>query len=352
MAVSDADLDGPSERLRRAVVRVGVVPAWVVLSAVALGTAATALGGTTPADVPSLVRYLPFLASLVVFGLPHGATDHLAVARLGGPRPFTAVAALYVLGGATYLAVWLLAPAVGFVSFVLLTWYHWGQGDLYVLLAVGDHLRTRGQRLLAVAVRGGIPMIVPLVAFPEVYRAVVAATVGLFDPSTGRWFAVAFRPEVRLALGGGLAACSLAAVALGWVRGGWSDRGWRVDALETGLLWTYFLAVPPVLAVGLYFCLWHSLRHVVRVVAADERTGGASLARGRVGSALADFGRDALPNTVGALALLAGLAVVAPPDAEPASLLGLYLVLLAVLTLPHALVVTWMDLRQGVWSAS
>ncbi|MFB6301891.1 MAG: Brp/Blh family beta-carotene 15,15'-dioxygenase [Haloferacaceae archaeon] len=31
-------------------------------------------------------------------------------------------------------------------------------------------------------------------------------------------------------------------------------------------------------------------------------------------------------------------------------LLGLYLVGIAVLTLPHVAVVTWMDLRQGVWT--
>jgi len=50
--------------------------------------------------------------------------------------------------------------------------------------------------------------------------------------------------------------------------------------------------------------------------------------------------------------VLVGLAFVAPPGGNLLSLLGLYLVLLAVLTLPHTAVVTWMDLREGVWSAS
>ncbi|UPV72855.1 Brp/Blh family beta-carotene 15,15'-dioxygenase [Halorussus limi] len=336
---------GPPAGFGGELFRIAVVPAWLALTAVAV-TAALGVG----ADLPTVVRYLPFLASLVVFGLPHGAADHLAVERLGGRRPLVAVGAAYLVGGALFLAAWLAAPALGFVSFVLLTWYHWGQGDLYVLLAVGDHLRTRGQRLLALAVRGGIPMVVPLVAFPEVYRSVAAATVRLFDSGgvTVTALDVAFGPAVRVAVGGGLAALSLAALVLGGVRGGLASRGWRVDALETGLLWAYFLLVPPILAVGLYFCLWHSVRHVVRLLAVED--GGRSLAPGRLGVGLAGFARDALPNTVGALVVLGGLAVLAPPEGGFLSLLALYLVLLAVLTLPHAAVVTWMDWREGVWS--
>jgi Brp/Blh family beta-carotene 15,15'-monooxygenase len=345
--------DSPAD-LGRALVRVAVVPAWVALGAVgAVAAVVAVVGHGAGTYLPPVVRYLPFLASLIVFGLPHGAADHLAVARLGGSRPMVAVGAAYLLGGAAYIGVWLVAPALGFASFIVLTWYHWGQGDLYVLLAVGeDYLRSRGQRLGALAVRGGIPMIVPLLGSPEVYRSVAEATVRLFDSGlvTAATLDAAFRPEVRLALGGGLAALSLAALAVGGVRAGVDSRGWRIDALETGLLWTYFLVVPPILAVGLYFCLWHSVRHVVRLVAVED--GGVGLERGQILPALAGFGRDALPNTVGALVVLVGLAFVAPPGGNLLSLLGLYLVLLAVLTLPHTAVVTWMDLREGVWSAS
>ncbi|WP_276300153.1 Brp/Blh family beta-carotene 15,15'-dioxygenase [Halorussus lipolyticus] len=327
-----------------ALVGVALVPAWVALGAVG---ALAVLGDVS--DLPPAVRYLPFLASLVVFGLPHGGADHLAVARLGGSRPWVAVGAAYLVGGAAYLGVWLVSPAVGFASFIALTWYHWGQGDLYVLLSVGDHLRTRGQRLSALAVRGGIPMVVPLVGFPGVYRSVAEATIRLFDPGIvgSAALAAAFRPETRLALGGGLAALSVGALAVGAVRTGTESRSWRIDALETGLLWAYFLVVPPILAVGLYFCLWHSVRHVARLLVVEDES---ALEPDRLGPALAGFGRDALPNTVGALAVLGGLAVVAPPEEGLLSLLGLYLVLLAVLTLPHTAVVTWMDHREGVWS--
>lgn len=46
--------------------------------------------------------------------------------------------------------------------------------------------------------------------------------------------------------------------------------------------------------------------------------------------------------------IFAGLYLLAPVE-DVAGVIALYLVLLAVLTLPHVLVVTWMDVKQGIW---
>jgi len=51
-----------------------------------------------------------------------------------------------------------------------------------------------------------------------------------------------------------------------------------------------------------------------------------------------------------ALVLLLGLYLIVPGSGvAPLTLLSLYLVLISVLTLPHVVVVTFMDLRQGLW---
>jgi hypothetical protein len=54
-----------------------------------------------------------------------------------------------------------------------------------------------------------------------------------------------------------------------------------------------------------------------------------------------------------ALVLLFGLYFVVPGTGSqgqsPASLLAVYLVLISALTLPHVVVVSFMDLRQGLW---
>ena len=127
---------------------------------------------------------------------------------------------------------------------------------------------------------------------------------------------------------------------------------WWLDAAETGLLAAFFSAVPPLLAIGLYFTLWHSLRHVVRTVLLDDPAVDA-LARGDSLTAVRRYARDAAPNTVGALVVVALVWVTVPQT--PAGVEGAvaaYLVLLAVLTLPHVVVVTALDRAQGVWGGA
>lgn len=323
------------------------VPVWLALALAALPF----LAGIA---VPSWVRYVPFLASILLLGLPHGAVDHLATARVGGidrlGHPFVAVALVYLLAGGAYLLAWLVAPAASFAFFIALTWFHWGQGDLYVLAALPErtHLRSRLQRGLCIAVRGGLPMVVPLLAFPGVYREVARTVVQLFDPGAIGTLDPLFTLPVRLALGIGLAGLSAVALGLGYRRvdDECRRRAWRLDVAETALLWGFFLVVPPILAVGLYFCLWHSLRHVVRVIVLED--GGSAVAPTSVPSGFVRFAREAAPLTVGALVIFGGLYLLAPVG-DVAGLIALYLVLLAVLTLPHVLVVTWMDYRQGIW---
>jgi Brp/Blh family beta-carotene 15,15'-monooxygenase len=336
-------------RVRETLADGALAPAWV---AHGLLVVPFLLG----VDVPLVLQYAPLAVSVLVLGLPHGAVDHLAVPRVRD-RPVTiralaGVGALYGLLGGAYLALWFLAPVPAFLLFIALTWAHWGQGDVYALLALADvdHLRTRAQRVATAAVRGGLPMLVPLLSAPGQYRRVARALTGRFGVGPAE-LAPLFRVETRLALGVGFAALTLGTLAVGLARAGsgLADRGWRVDAGETALLWVFFLAVPPVLAVGVYFCVWHSLRHIARLVLLDEGS-VTGLERGQVGPALRGFARDAAPLTAVSVAFLAAfyyLVPVRPGNLE--GVVGLYLVLIAVLTLPHFVVVALMDRVQGVW---
>jgi Brp/Blh family beta-carotene 15,15'-monooxygenase len=102
-----------------------------------------------------------------------------------------------------------------------------------------------------------------------------------------------------------------------------------------------------VFAVGVYFCLWHSLRHIARLLVLEDAT---DLRTAPLRAALGRFTVEALPLTVVSLALLGGLWLVMPaPPTDILGRLGLYLVVIAVLTLPHTAVVTWMDRAQSVW---
>jgi hypothetical protein len=57
-----------------------------------------------------------------------------------------------------------------------------------------------------------------------------------------------------------------------------------------------------------------------------------------------------MPLTVAALAMLAGFRfIVLAPDSSPLDQVAAYLVLISALTVPHALVVAWMDGREEIW---
>jgi Brp/Blh family beta-carotene 15,15'-monooxygenase len=329
---------------------------WLVLGALAFG-------GAAGVQVPETWRYAPLLASVVAFGLPHGAIDYVALPRaVAGEVTLGLVAAvsvLYAVAGATYTLLWFLAPVPAAVLFILVTWFHWGQGELYPLVGLlgADHLDRPG-RVATMLVRGGLPMLVPLVGFPEVYRAVVDSFVTPFG-GTAADLAWLFAGETRLALGLGFGLLTAVVIARGYLlagdpRGGGDNapgggRPWLVDAGETVLLWVYFLTVPPVFAIGVYFCLWHAVRHIARAVGVDQRAAD-SLQAGDVWSALARFLKEALPLTALALVLFGGLWLAVPIEPTLREATGLYLVFIAILTLPHVLVVLWMDRAQGLWS--
>ena len=329
----------------RETLRVPVV--WLPWIPVAACTVAFAAG----ADLPRTWRYLPLVASVVVLGLPHGAVDWATLPRAVtgrlDARWMVVVGVVYLVAGGAYVLGWFLAPVASAVVFVAVTWFHWGQGELHPLAAVlgADHLDRLDQRVLTVLVRGGLPMLVPLLSFPDRYREVVAAFAAPFGGTVAE---LPVGPDARLALGACFAVLTAATLALGYRRAG--DRhAWAVDAGETALLWAFFLVVPPVFAVGVYFCCWHSARHIARVLTLDERA-TAALSRGRLGPALRRFAREAALPTLGGLAVVGALWVTAPSPPESLSgVVALYLVAIAVLTLPHVVVVTWIDRAQGYW---
>ncbi|MCU4752477.1 Brp/Blh family beta-carotene 15,15'-dioxygenase [Halobacteria archaeon AArc-curdl1] len=325
------------------------------------GAIATVLGGVLLSSLavvlslPTWIQFLPFGISVVVLGLPHGAVDHLVIPRARGEHPrwrsMLGVGILYLLVGGVYTLLWLLEPAVAFGAFILVTALHWGQGDVYALRVFEEttHLENGFNRAATLAVRGSIPMLVPLVAFPGEYERVATAIVGLVDPSAVTALEPAFTRTGRLVVAFGLGTLILATLVMGFVRTNGDRRPWFIDAAETIGLVGYFALVPPILAIGLYFCLWHSLRHILRTMLLDPVARGA-LEDGDSRRAWRRFARDATPLTLGGLAVI-GLLALALPQA-PGGLdetLGLYLIGIAVLTLPHVVVVALLDRIEGVW---
>ncbi|WP_410765840.1 Brp/Blh family beta-carotene 15,15'-dioxygenase [Haloferax sp. DFSO60] len=347
MAVTAQPETQPPGETRR-VARLIFEYTWLV---VAVATLLWSVGGTLPSEY----RYVPLLLSMVIFGLPHGALDHVTLPRERGTnlsvRSLAVVGLLYALFATAYAAVWFTAPTLAFVTFLLLTWFHWGTGDLFplVLLVERTHLDTRLQRVFVATARGAIPLLVPIIAHPVTYREAATAVVQLFDPTLSLTWLTA--PTFRTALGIGFTALTLTALFAGrlGVVDAETRRSWYYDLTETALLILLFVVLPPIVALGVYFPLWHSTRHLARIALLDDRTAGP-LRDGRIGTAALKLGIDAIPMTVGALVIFALLAVAVPTQlGSMQDLADAYLVLLAVFTLPHTIIVTWLDKIQHIW---
>ncbi len=308
--------------------------------------------------LPDWIQYAPFFASALLFGLPHGAADHVTPFWMNREtitlRKLIRFSLLYLILVGLYLSWWYIAPSLAFLFFIMMTWFHWGQGDLYALIGLfnAQHLNRFLLRVATLLIRGGLPMFVPLLMFPDTYRAVANDTIGRFVTGDVASLAWLFDPTLRWYGGAVFVAFILFTFTWSWFSSPASRRSWWFDATETGLLFLYFSVVPPLLAVGLYFCLWHAVRHILRLQELNPDA-NRMVHAGNQWSLWQQFFTTAAPLTGGALILLALLAWAVPQTPQAiGSYLGIYLAFIAALTFPHTILVTWLDLRQGIWSSS
>lgn len=294
--------------------------------------------------------FVPLLLSVVLLGLPHGALDHLVPGRLGwrwGTRFWPVLA--YCLGYAAlaglYLLAWRWVPLAAYGLFLLLSLLHWGQGDLRFLEQVLERRRRApAWALVGVLARGSLPILVPLLAQGEWFSRLGAAITQAFGGEAVGWAlpsGVLFGAAVLL---GAL----LGAYVWDTLRSARDARAGALELAEVALLLVVFVWVPAPLSIGLYFACWHAWRHLGRLLALDadgarEVAGGHWVGRHWVGPVLR-LARGVLPLTLVSLAALGALyGWAAPRVTSLEAFTGLYLSLIAALTLPHALLVACMD---------
>ena len=327
---------------------------WAALAGLTLLFGGLRLAGYTPSLETQAAIYL---VGMVALNLPHGGYEHFANLRRRVARFRYGYVGAYLLMASAFVGLFLLAPVAGLALAVTVAVLKGGGGDLHVLRATTgtSHVRSRAQRALAVAARGGAVMAVPIVAFPGTFHTFSALMVSMADP--GGLAGLARRFELtRLLVGGGYGAVVLA--HLGWgFRRRTGDGAWLADAAETLLLVGYFAVVPVVVAVGLYFPLWYSLRQVAREFAVESP---ASEGRDLLG------GTDATPGAValrawgvlvaGALATaaVAGGFWLAVPNPLPSpslrfGLVAFWSVFISVIALPHVVVGSVLDRGRGIW---
>jgi Brp/Blh family beta-carotene 15,15'-monooxygenase len=254
------------------------------------------------------------LAGVALVGMPHGSFDHMVAerplrARLGRWwwAPF----------GAGYLAMaslvwvgWTAAPATALTLFLAVSVLHFGLGDAE---RETDGLARRAGDVLA---RGGLPVLLPMALNPATVEPLVAALAGSDAAAASvlaqaRWMLLPW------------AGC------FAW----WAARAPAAQRREALALCAAFAVLPPLLAFALYFCVCHSVRHLLRL--------GAMLAPGDPREAWSRGLRVGVPA---AIVCLLGAAAFAAEGAELE--LARMFRLLAALTLPHMAVTQLLEQRE------
>jgi beta-carotene 15,15'-dioxygenase len=287
-----------------------------------------------------------FVIGMVLLGLPHGALDHLVPFRVGWtwagrPLGLGLYLLVYVALAAAYFALWLVAPTLAFFGFLMATVLHWGQGDLRFLEIFLGRLRpNRLATAVSILLRGSLPIVVPVLAFP-------ATAESLYEHAAHGLGLNAIRLElaspVMVACLGVYMLMLLIAYAFFAVRSAPNRAALWIDALEVLLLIVLFGGVPAYMSVGIYFIVWHSLRHLARlIILRPEHASG--LKAGEWVRPVVRLALELLPITCAALLLLGGLYVWKIRYATGLeSFVALYLVMISAITKPHLLLTALMD---------
>lgn len=293
---------------------------------------------------PTLKAQL-FLASgaILLLGVPHGAFDAVVAARAAGAAGGSSLrlrALLFLLGysalATAMIGLWLLNPSVGLLVFLGLSWVHFGRGDRIGATGANGANGFRGTtdvtggllEQLEVFVRGGLPLLLPIAFHRDQVQLLFGWLTALPESAVAQGLDAAL--PILLTLWG-LGAVAL--MALEWRRAA-PAGDWRWAQVELLALALTFYLLPPLLGFAVYFCLWHSARHLIALDALlidPQSPRKQVLERG-------------LPILAATLLLMAlAYWALAGRQFEPRALVQVLFVSLAALTVPHIFVTLQVD---------
>ena len=294
----------------------------------ALGTVLVAAGSMPWLPASTAPTTLVVAGLFFAAGVPHGAIDHLMASRLTGGRSIPLVAAAYAGLAA---AAWALMTWVGPVALLLivaLSALHFGLGELEISRQLTGW-RPRPILAAAIVVAGCGSLLLPLARSGEQIRTVASAV----SPDVALLIGTAWMQVGLVAAWVGAAVVALTSAL---------RSGHRTVALDIVLIGLLGALAPPLVAFAVWFGGWHALRHCARMLTVEP--GCAKLvATGRRVAAVRRFAGLAAVPSIAALTVVAGLAwftVVAP---DPTTVVTEVLRLLLALTVPHMVVVLWLD---------
>ncbi len=293
------------------------------------------------------IQWMPWIVSIAILGLPHGAQDEQLIIRngLSKTQARTYLLLIYLAAGVAVIYLWKVFPLVALISFLVLACFHFGEGDLAWSRDFGASSCTNspayGINLLLL--RGALPILLPIIAHPKSFASVASLLPGVslhFGAGLGWtvWIWIAIATAIALQ------ATFLVSMA---VKQTITIHIATEELLDTLLMVFLFVSLPPLISVGIYFLFSHSHRYIARRILTLHTEGQLPQNLSQYWKKLWRFHRRTLWVSAAMVVLLPCIWLVLQRtrwswnDAGPALLIALN-----ALTVPHAVLVWYSDSRQ------
>ena len=300
------------------------------------GLIIAALSGQKTANDLEILGAWVFLFSALIFGLPHGAFDFwilqkkLNASRAADSRLLVTLV-LYALSAFVVAALWFIFPTASIAAFLILTALHFGAGD-----QIWETINPRGR--IPSLLRGLVIVSSPLAFHPAESERFLGNFLWQSQGTESIALIMAWAPKILVFTSGALL---LADIVRSMALRTFPLLKW----LELGIFVGFFWLMSPLFATAVYFTLVHSWRHVLRTRVYAE-SGLESALRTPTTTILWEFYKKAFPMTALSLIGLALIYFVVRPDLDVlTSWTSAYFILLASLTVPHAIVIEMTETR-------
>lgn len=292
----------------------------------------TAIAALADFQLLASVQYILLIIGTVVIGIPHGAADNSIVYRLAPGTSPLVFHISYIAGMLAYGLLWFLLPALALIVFLLNTFYHFGQSNLFYA-----HLPENRWVKKLIYLPWGAFYILPPILFQYAEAApVVQILIGISPLDIPGVTALA--PVISA----GLFTFNVLVLIVLWRR----KRITGNDILRElfGLCALFFLyAVAPLfVSFIVYWAFWHSLNSAMEIVRLFNNTACRPVRQ---------FYRAALPLSLLTFIGIALALILLDFYNDPRSAAALFFGVIAALTVPHSFVMEMLYRRRGMQPA-
>ena len=265
-----------------------------------------------------------------VIGIPHGAMDHRIAERLLQARIGRLWAPVFALGYLSLVILVVLAwpfnPKGTLIGFLLVSVVHFGLGDTEAI----DGSESKMRKYAAAIAYGLLPVGLPIAFHPTG----VAMLFNWLMPGN-----VGFSATAMTAASTALRFAIIPAWL--WIFFNAARRRSRLAMCELCVLPAVYILLPPLLGFSIYFCLWHSPRHLIDLAwwRSEDATLHSDHAGIQTSPMAVGFRRlavEAIPLTLLTLAGIIPTALYLLPSlGANATLVRVIFIALSALTVPH-----------------